>query len=366
MKHIVQVLTDSTIGGAGKYLLNYLSCFDRSTYRVTVILPEGSKLTEAARMFEDVTVMEAPHIADQSYNKQAIGHLKELFIKLKPDLLHTHACLSARLAGKLAKVPVIVATRHCIEPLKRGAKALAYSLVNNALCDYYIAVSGAVVTNLMASGIKTYKIRAVTNGVTPVKKTSADAVSFIRHRYGVADDETLFGIFGRLEPIKGHKYFIKAARQVLKEYPKAKFLIVGTGSLEKELKERVARYGLEESIIFTGFVSDTTELLNAVDVNVNTSESEAMSLALLEGISLSKPTIATRVGGNCELIADGQDGVLVNYGDSASLALAMLRVICNPDFKETIGAAAGQKFAQFYTVEKMVTRLEDVYKEVLR
>lgn len=366
MTHVVQVLTDTNIGGAGKYLLNYLSCFNREAYRVTVILPQKSALAPAVKEFSDVTLIEAPYIADQSYNKQAVSYLKDLFLKINPDLLHTHACLSARIAGKRAKVPVIIATRHCIEPLKRGLKAMAYSVMNNALCDYYIAVSDAVVTNLLDSGIKSFKIKVVNNGVVPVRRTSPDAVNFIRRRYGIADDETVFGIFGRLEPVKGHKYFIKAAWQVLKEYPKAKFLIVGKGSLEKELKERVARYGLEDNIIFTGFVENTAELLNAVDVNVNTSESEAMSLAILEGMSLSKPTIATRAGGNSELITDGEDGVLVNYGDSASLALAMLRLICNPDFSETIGSAAGQKYAQRYTVEKMVTRLEDVYREVLR
>ena len=366
MKHVVQVLTDTNIGGAGKYLLNYLSGFDRSAYRVTVILPQKSVLSDRVREYDDVTLLEAPYMADQSYNKQAVSFLRDVFLKIKPDILHTHACLSARIAGKKAKVPVVIATRHCIEPLPHGLKALAYSFLNNALCDYYIAVSDAVVTNLIDSGIKSYKIKVVNNGVTPVKQTSPEAITYIRRRYGVQDDEILFGIFGRLEPVKGHTYFIKAAWQVLKEYPKAKFIIVGSGSLEKELKDRVTRYGLEESVIFTGFVNDTTELLNAVNVNVNTSESEAMSLAILEGMSLKKPTIATRVGGNGELITDGEDGVLVNYGDSSSLALAMLRLICNPDFSETIGTAAGQKYQQRYTVEKMVTRLEDVYREVSR
>ncbi|MBQ2696873.1 MAG: glycosyltransferase [Clostridia bacterium] len=366
MTHVVQVLTDTNIGGAGKYLLNYLDGFDRTTFRVTVILPEGSKLSEYVKNFPDVTLMEAPYMADQSYNKRCVTFLKALFQKIKPDILHTHACLSARIAGKKTKVPVVLATRHCLEPRPRGIKALAYSALNNALCDYYIAVSDAVVTNLVDAGITIDKIRTVNNGVKPIPQLPAEARAYVRSCYGIAEDEIAFGIFGRLEPVKGHKYFIKAAWQVLKEYPKAKFLIVGSGSMEQTLKELVKHYNLENNVIFTGFVPDTTELLNAVDINVCTSESEAMSLAILEAMSLGKPSIATKVGGNFELISDSEDGILVNYANSTALALAMLRLICNPDLKALLGTAAQQKYAQGYTVQKMVDRLESVYREVMK
>ncbi len=366
MTHVVQVLSDTNIGGAGKYLINYLHCFDRSAFRVTVILPESSQLLDYVKAFSDVTLIEAPYMADQSFNKQCVTFLKDLFKKIKPDILHTHACLSARIAGKGAKVPTILATRHCIEPLPHGAKALAYSFVNNALCDYYIAVSEAVVVNLLESGIRHEKIKTVNNGVPPVKQLSPEKVTEIRSRYGIEENDIAFGIFARLEPIKGHKYFIKAARQVVKEIPSAKFLIVGSGSQEQDLKERVAHYGLKKNVIFTGFVSDTTELLNAVDVNVNTSESEAMSLSVLEAMSLGKPSIATHAGGNCELIDGSRDGILVRYADTASLSLAMMRIICNPDLAAQFGKNAQEKFMQGYTVEKMVSRLEDVYREVMK
>ena len=365
MKHIVQVLTDTNIGGAGRYLLNYLDCFDRSRYRVTVILPEGSKLSGFVKSFPDVTLLEAPFMADQSYHKKCVSYLKAQFSELKPDILHTHACLSARIAGRLAKVPVILATRHCIEPLPHGAKALVSGILNNALCDYYIAVSKAVKENLLDSGIKRSKIKQVNNGVQTVKELPKETCAEIRARYQIDENDVVFGVFARLEPVKGHKYFIKAARQVVKEIPDAKFLIVGNGSLELELKNFATHYGLDKNIIFTGFVSDTAELLNITDVNVITSESEAMSLALLEAMSIGKPSIATKVGGNKELITNGEDGILVSYADSASLALAMMRMICNKTLRAQMGENAKRKFAEAFTVDKMVARLENVYQEVL-
>ncbi len=364
MKHIVQVLTDTNVGGAGKYLLNYLKGFNREKYKVTVVLPEGSRLCAFVHGFNDVTLIEAPHMADCSFDKHAVFFLKKLFKKIKPDILHTHACLSARIAGKWAKVPTILATRHCIEPLPHGFRALAISAFNNALCDYYIAVSEAVVKNLTDSGIRRDKIKRVANGVEPVKPLTNHEKMLVRAQHEVKDDETLFGIFGRLETVKGHKYFIKAARQVLREAPNTKFMIVGGGSLEMDLHARARRYGIYNNMIFTGFVPNTSLLLNAVDVNVCASESEAMSLAILEAMSLGKPTIATNAGGNRELITNNKTGLMVGYADSASLAQAMLRLHKDPDFAKELGDAARDKYEMGYTVDAMVARLEEVYEEV--
>ena len=365
MKHIVQVLTDTNVGGAGKYLLNYLKYFDRNDFRVTVILPEGSRLAPYIHLFDDVTLFEAPHMADMSYNKQCVGYLKRLFLKIKPDVLHTHACLSARIAGKQAKVPVVLATRHCIEPLPHGLKALAISTLNNALCDYYIAVSRAVITNLLESGIKRNKIKLVNNGVQPIASLPPDEIAALRAKYGVQPDETLFGIFGRLEEVKGHKYFIKAARQVIKDGHKAKFMIVGGGNLDASLRDLVAHYHLQDSVIFTGFVPEVASLLNITDINVNASESEAMSLSVLEAMSLSKPSIATEAGGNAELIKNEESGLLVGYADSASLASAMIRLMNNPHLASRLAQNAYEKYCRLYTVETMVANLEKIYREVL-
>ncbi len=365
MIHVVQVLSDTNIGGAGKYLLNYLKNFDRLAFKVTVVLPEGSQLSDFVRTCEGVTLIEVPFMADQSYNKHCVKVLKDLFLKIKPDLLHTHACLSARIAGRKARVPVILATRHCIEPLPHGFKALAISFVNNALCDYYIAVSDAVAINLKDSGIHPEKIKLVNNGVEPMRSLPADECALIRQQYGIKEDETVFGIFARLEPVKGHKYFIKAARQLLKEDIKAKFLIVGDGSLADSLKERVRRYNLENNVIFTGFVKDTTALLNITDVNINTSESEAMCLSILEAMSLGKPSIATIAGGNTELVTNNEDGLLVGYADSASLASSMLKLMHNPTYLAKLSEKAKEKYNRNFTVKTMVTNLENLYREVL-
>ena len=360
MMHIYQVISDTNIGGAGRYLLNYIRHFDRKSYRVTVLIPENSQLKPILESFADIVIKEIPYMADKSFDRRCVKYLTELFRKEPADLIHTHASLSARIAARKAGISPIVATRHCIEHPGSFPVAWLKSILNNLLCDYYIAVSKAVTENLIACGIKTKKIREVWNGVEKITELSSDEKQKIRNSYEV-NEETVFGIFARLEPVKGHTYLIEAAKCFLKEGHKAKFLIVGNGSLEQLLKEQAKDF---PEIIFTGYVPDTTSLLNITDVNVIASESEAMSLAILEAMSLGKPTVATNVGGNGQLISDGKDGLLVPYADAKMLKDAFVRMADDAEFRRCCATNAKEKYQETFTAEVMVKNLEKLYKEI--
>ncbi len=360
MIYVYQVISDTNVGGAGRYLLNYVRHFNRREYNVTVLIPENSKLRPLLGMFADIRIIEVPFMADKSYDKRCVKFLHELFLKEKPDIVHTHASLSARIAAKKAKVKTVVATRHCIEGKGRFPISSIKRYFNNLLCDYYIAVSGAVKRNLRDCGIQEEKIREISNGVDAVKELPEEEKKRIRETYGIGN-ETVFGIFARLEPVKGHKYFIEAARKFLKEGYEGKFFVVGDGSLKRELMEQAKDV---PEIIFTGYVKDTTELLNITDVNVLASESEAMSLAILEAMSLGKPTIATDVGGNGQLITNGVNGVLTHYKDSDGMKKAFVKFATDRTFYEENAKNAKSIYMQAYTAETMVQNLERFYEEV--
>lgn len=363
MVNVFQVISDTNIGGAGRYLLNYLKYFDREKFCVSVVLPKNSRLKEFISAYEDVRIFEAPYMADKSFDKKCVAYLKQIFVKEKPDIVHTHASLSARVAAKAARVKKVIATRHCIEENFSKLKTAALGLINNSLCDIYIAVSDAVSVNLKESGVSPQKIRVVANGVEAVKPLDLSQINEIKKDLGIKNFEIVFGVFARLEKIKGHRFFIKAAKRVIKEGYKAKFLIVGDGAENESLKELVRHYNLEEHVLFTGYVKDTTRLLNAVDVNVISSYSEAMSLALLEAMSLSKPSIATKVGGNPQVVRNNESGILVNVADSSSLAEAMIKILEDNEFYKLLAENAGNDYKKLYTAEIMVKNLEKIYLE---
>lgn len=366
MVTVVQVVSDTNIGGAGRYLLNYLKYYDRKRYRVIVIVPKDSMLIEFIRPYEDVTLIEAPFMADKSYDKKCVRFLQEKFAEIKPDILHTHASLSARVAGRRAKVGCILSTRHCIEPPKAGIKNAVAGVLNNRLCDYFIGVADAVAKNLAECGVKPEKIRTVYNGVEPIKAIPLEDIQAEKKRLGIKNYEIVFGVFARIEPVKGHRYYIKAIRRLVREGYKAKFLIVGDGSLMQEMKDLVKTYQLEEYILFTGYVKDTTALLNVIDVNVISSMSEAMSLSILEAMSLGKPSIATNAGGNGELVKNNQSGLLVGSGDSASLSDAMIKLIEDNELYQVLAQNAKKEYEEKFTARRMVDNLEHLYEEVLQ
>lgn len=360
MIKVCQVVSDTNIGGAGRYLLNYLKYFDRERYKVSVVLPENSKLLEFISVYREVDVYEMPYMADKSYDGRCVKILSELFKKEKFDILHTHASLSARIAGRKSKIKNIISTRHCIESCTKTVVSKIKSVLNNMLCDYYIAVSDAVSENLLKCGIKPQKIKTVYNGVEPIRVIDEQSIESVKEKYGI-EESPVFGMFARLEEVKGHRYFIEAAKKYLSKGNKGTFLIVGDGSLAEELQEMAK--GISQ-IIFCGYVKDTAELLNVTDANVISSESEAMSLAILEAMSLGKPTIATNVGGNPQLIKNGVNGILTEYADADGMCVAFEQMSKDAELYRKCAENAKMEFDSCFTAQKMIEKLQQLYWEV--
>lgn len=359
---VIQVVSDTNIGGAGRYLLNYLKYFDRTAFHVSVILPENSRLTPFVRRY-GVEIIEVPFMADVSYDRRCVKVLCNVFRRIRPDILHTHASLSARVAGRRMHVPCIINTRHCMEDVSGGLKARLKGAFNNHYSDIFIGVADAVGQNLIDCGAKKEKVRVVYNGVEPLDMWEEEKRREERLRLGVAPEDILFGIVARVEPIKGHRFFVEAAAQ-LADMP-AKFLVVGDGSLLEDVKRQAHELGLDGRMIFTGYVQDTTGMMNAIDVNVIASYSEAMSLAVLEAMSLGKPSVATDSGGTREIVTDGITGLLVPPADSRALAGAMRRMMAEPELRARMSCGAKEAFEKEFTAQKMVANLERLYNSCI-
>ncbi|MBS7297588.1 MAG: glycosyltransferase [Eubacteriales bacterium] len=360
MIKVMQVMTDTNIGGAGIWLLNFLNFYDREKLDVTVIIPKNSALKERIEAL-DTKIIEADNIADKSFSKDGIATLKEILEAEKPDVVHTHASLSARIAAKLLKIPVIN-TRHCIEPKKSGIKRLCYRIINRALSDRAVAVSKAVYNNLVDDGIPEDKITVIYNGVPDLKLMTPDEREEVRSELGLTDSIAV-GIIARLEPVKNHFLFLEAAAAAYEINDKFRFVIVGDGSMEKEIKAEVERKGITDAVIFTGYVKDTTAVMNAIDINVLTSDREALSISLIEGMSVGKPCITTDAGGTREVVENGKSGIVVPVGDAVNLTAALLRLASDAELMTEYGKEgmriAKEKFQPTEMCDKLTVLYED-------
>ena len=116
---ILHVLTDRNIGGAGRWLLYYLKYHNREKFAVKVVLPHDSLLVAAVQAL-DVPVLAMEEMEDKSFDRKAFRALTKIFRAERPDIVHTHASMTARMAARQARVPYIFNTKHCMEGAPGG------------------------------------------------------------------------------------------------------------------------------------------------------------------------------------------------------------------------------------------------------
>jgi glycosyltransferase involved in cell wall biosynthesis len=362
MIKVIHVLSDMKIGGAGIWLLNLLGSVDRERLEIKVVLPQGSMLVDKVRElgFEAITV---EGMQDRSFDRAAVSLLLNIFKKERPHIVHTHASLSARLAAKMSGAKIIN-TKHCMDVRKLGIKRLAGVCLNNWLSDGIVAVSGAVRQNMLDNGADKEKITVVYGGIRPVRELDQEEKSLVRQSWGITDQDTVVGIVARLAEVKGHKYFLEAAEIISREKKDIKFIIAGGGPKEQELKEQAKRLGIEDKVVFTGFIENIYEILNILDINVISSLSEALCLSLIEGMSIGKPSVGTDTGGVPEVVKDGYNGFLVPAGDPEKLASVILKLIIAPELRQAMGDRGRRLAAESFTAGAMAKGIEELYEAV--
>ncbi|MCB6499715.1 glycosyltransferase family 4 protein [Colidextribacter sp. 210702-DFI.3.9] len=370
MIRILNIISDTNIGGAGRVILNYLRYADRNKFETLVAIPRGSLLKPLLEEAE-VTVYEVDGMADCSYASQDVKALQALIRRVKPDLVHTHGALSGRIAAKRCHVPVVY-SRHSAFPvpakLKYPPGRWVNKLLNEHYADHIIAVSPATRDNLTEGGISPKKITVVMNGVAPVSPISDEQKAALRRSLGLEPDVFTFGILARIEDYKGHLYLVYAAK-LLKDrgYSNFRILVAGTGAFEEEVTRAVTEMGVEDVVQMLGFRSDAAALLNILDVQLNASYgTEATSMALLEGMSLGLPTIASDYGGNPFVITSGQNGLLFPSKDSAALADAMAELMDHPEEVSIMREKALETYQSRFTGEVFARNTEQIYENVLK
>lgn len=368
MIKVLNIISDSNIGGAGRVLLNYMSSADRTQFDVGVALPRGS-LLKAPLEELGTTVYEVEGLAERSYHKEDVKKLMALIKKVDPDIVHTHGALSGRIAGRRCG-KIVIYTRHSAFPVPAKLKYPPGRWVNKWLNEYYsdhiIAVSPAAAENLTDAGISPKRITTMMNGVTPVQRRSDAECAALRERWGIRDGRFVLGILARIEPYKGHVHILEAVKMLTDQGRDLQLLIAGTGDFEPELKRQTQQLGLEDRVAFLGFQSDVAGFLSVLDLQLNASYgTETSSLSILEGLSMGLPAVVSTYGGNPWLIDDGEDGLLFENRSSADLARCIARIMDEPDTLQRMQKRAEEIFNQRFTAKIFAQNVEKVYHTVM-
>lgn len=364
---VMEVSSDTNIGGAGKCILTFLRTYDRKKFDVSVVLPPNSLLRPEVEKL-DVPVFEVEGMADKSLDRAAVKRLKALFRAERPDIVHTHASMSARFAAKQLKIGIVY-TRHSVFPpsprISKGLGKLVNGFVNNHTSDRIIAVAEAAKDNLTATGVDGRKVTVILNGVDRLAPLPSEEHAAARQRFGLAEGQKSAAIVARLNEVKGHKYLVQAAKILKERGVDAKFFIAGTGEMEEQIRAQIREEGLEDTVILLGFMRDVRPLMDVMDVQVNCSfGTEATSLSLLEGMSLGKPAVVTDFGGNPGVIRDGVNGFLVPTHDAPALADALQRLFTETELYEKMRSRALEIYQSKFTSEVNTRNIEAVYSEL--
>ena len=295
--------------------------------------------------------------------------LTRIIRAFKPHVVHSRnwGGIEAIVAARLCGVPNVIHSEHGYEVDSLEGMPLRRRLFRRAVYP----MTDAVFTNTRElrdyhskqAWTRCEKIRVIQNGVDTARFSPQPGVRLnFRKELGFSDDCLVLGSVGRLVAIKDHRTLLKSAALLVARGIDVRVLLVGAGpemaTLQCQAQETQELAG---HVSFLGASDQVAALMNAMDVFVLPSLGEGMSNTILEAMASALPVVATRVGGNTELIDDGRNGFLFSPGDAAGLANIIEQKLRDAVSRFRFGVAARQKAATQFSLERMIARYRDLY-----
>jgi glycosyltransferase involved in cell wall biosynthesis len=286
----------------------------------------------------------------------------------RPDIVHCFAfagelwgAVASMLSGQGRLITSVRGTYEWYSPaewrVKRWTASRSFRLVANSR-------AGAAYAEPRL-GLAPGSIHVVYNGVSLPGLGLRASSSSLRRELGLAVDDVVALFVGRLVDHKDLPTLIEAMSRLAQSMPSLLLLVAGDGPLREPIEARIAARRLGERVRMLGLRRDVGELMAAADFIVLPSVREGMSNVLLEAMAGTRPVVASRVGGNPEIVEDGVTGLLFRAGDATALATQMRRLALDPSLREQLGRAGRTRVEQAFSMESTVREMEQVYEECL-
>ncbi|MBI3772199.1 MAG: TIGR03088 family PEP-CTERM/XrtA system glycosyltransferase [Gammaproteobacteria bacterium] len=370
---IAHIIHRFDVGGLENGLVNLLNRIPPERYRHAIIC-----MTDYSEFKKRLT---NPAVAVYAINKRdgkdfgAYVRLWRLLRQLRPAIVHTRnlSALEGVVVAALAGVPARVHGEHGrdIHDIDgRNRKYLALRRCCQFFVQRYIPLSQDLERWLRELvGVPDAKIRQIYNGVDIERFHPANGREpLARHRFA-SEDCIVIGTVGRLEQVKDQLTLVRAFAEISQRCPQLapglRLVLVGDGSSRIKLEQLAAELAVNDRLWITGARDDVPELMRGMDIFVLPSLAEGISNTILEAMATGLPVVATRVGGNPELVSDGNTGCLISADDPVAMATALQAYIESPVLRIKHGQAGRRRVVEEFSMAAMVTRYLAVYDELM-
>jgi glycosyltransferase involved in cell wall biosynthesis len=365
-KRVLSLIKGLGRGGAEQLLASGAPHINRARfdYEVAYLLPWKDALVKELADSGVVT-----HCLDGARGAGWVHRLRRLVSDGSFDLVHAHspvAAAGARLALSKERVRIVY-TEHNVwaryHPLTRWSNILTFGR-NAHVFAVSDEVRGTIRYPRALSRLSMPTVETLYHGIDPAAVDLWTERDGVREELGISAEAPVVGTVANLKTHKRLDRLMLVADRVRRRLPDVRFVVVGRGALEGEIKGIALSLGLDDTVIFTGFREDAPRMVSAFDVFALSSDHEGLPISLIEAMALGKPVVLTRVGGIPEVIEDGRQGYLVAAADVEGFGRRVIQLLEDPALRSAMGAE-GRIRAQAFDVRLAVARMEQVYEELL-
>jgi glycosyltransferase involved in cell wall biosynthesis len=364
---LIDVLQE--LGGAEKNLTQIVLGLNPDKYNTIICCLKGGRVYEELKE-KDINVINLNLQKIYTFDALLKGiKLIRIIKKNKVKIMVTYFDSSdffGSIIGKIAGVRLLISSRRDVGFNLKKRHIWAYRIINR-LFDKIIAVSENVKEKIInRENADPNKVITIYNGVDISDSNGFDSEK-IKKSLGLDSNNFIITMLANLTPVKGHKYLLAAASEVIKRNNLVKFLLIGTGKdgFKQELQDLTYKLGIENDVVFAGFRSDISEILSIADITVLSSTSEGFSNAILEYMAADKPVVATDVGGNRELVIEGKTGFLVPPSNPNALSEAILKLLNDAVLREEMSKNGRTRVKDYFSREKMVKNIDALFENLI-
>ncbi len=364
-KNILLVASSLHIGGAERVIANLARHLDKNRFHVTVC-----HLLERGVIGEELKKLGVPIVGVHRHGDPLRRYLS--FLELRKivkaydiDLMHSHTTYSLCDSSLCRITTPGIRTVHTFHRgnYPHDPRYMRMERFFSRFSDQLVAVGieqGKKIANTYR--FPHSRLLTILNGVEDITATVDPAWAERLKK----DGRLVIGSISTLIEQKGVSVLLDAAREVLRAGARPLFVIIGEGHLRPQLEEQCRALGLEDSVLFTGWIPNAaTRVMPLFDIFVQSSLWEAMSMVVLEAMAASRPVVVTDAGDNRHVVEQDRSGLVVVPGDSKALAEALLALIHSDEKRVRLGTAARARFESQYTARKMAERHEELYARLL-